>query len=183
MKLKLAGLAAIVIAGVAVYQVAPQASAGAAGPGPVPIHIRAGDDAGLTNNGVTWVGAGGYFADGDTIARPEEPISNTDNPDLYRSERYSMTKFTYPVANGKYTVKLHFSETYEGISGPGQRVFSFNVCGQKTYTNFDVCAMVGHSRADIETIPVTITNEKIEINFFPQTENPQINGVEILPGF
>jgi len=33
--------------------------------------------------------------------------------------------------NGKYTVNLHFAETYEEITAPGLRVFSFNVAGQE----------------------------------------------------
>lgn len=66
---------------------------------------------------------------GQTIARPTIQIANTKSPDLYRSEHYSMDSFTWSVRNGKYLVKLHFAETYEGITGPGRRVFSFKVQG------------------------------------------------------
>jgi alcohol dehydrogenase (cytochrome c) len=48
-----------------------------------------------------------------------------------------MESFSWPVPNGKYVVKLHFAETFEGITGPGQRVFSFNVQGQE-FKDFDV---------------------------------------------
>jgi len=67
------------------------------------------------------------FEGGQTIERPDIQIANTKSPDLYRAERYGMDSFSWPVPNGKYVVKPHFAETYEGINGPGERVFSFNV--------------------------------------------------------
>jgi hypothetical protein len=101
---------------------------------------------------------------------------------IYRAERYSMTGFSYPVPNGKYTVKLHFCETFEGIAGPGERVFSFNVEGHD-FKNFDVWAKTGgHQRAYIETVPVEVTDCKLDVTFTPKVENPEINGIEILPG-
>jgi len=36
-------------------------------------------------------------------------------------------------------------------------------------------------RAYIETVPVEITNGNLEITFTPNIENPQINGIEIIP--
>ncbi len=79
-------------------------------------------------NGVIWQADTG-FADGETIARPELEILLTKTPSLYRAERYSMTKFTQALPNGKYTVRLHFAETFEGITKVGERIFSFNVEG------------------------------------------------------
>jgi len=45
--------------------------------------------------------------------------------------------FSYHVPNGKYVAKLYFAETFDGITGPGQRVFSFNVQGHE-FKDFDV---------------------------------------------
>jgi hypothetical protein len=56
-------------------------------------------------------------------------IANTKSPALYRTEHFGMTAFSYPVPNGTYIVKLHFAETFDGITGAGQRVFSFNIEG------------------------------------------------------
>ena len=92
-----------------------------------------------------------------------------------------MTSFTQPLPNGKYIVKLHFCETYDGITGPGQRVFSFNIAGHE-FKDFDVWAKAGGGlRAYIETVPVEITDGKLVITFTSNVENPQINGIEILP--
>ncbi len=121
------------------------------------------------------------FADGETIDRDGDmPIANTKTPSLYRSERYSMTAFSLPLDNGKYTVKLHFAETFDGITAPGERVFSFNVAGHE-FKNLDLFAKTGGlGRAYVETVPVEITNGRLDITFTPNVENPEINGIEII---
>lgn len=121
------------------------------------------------------------FEGGLTIERPGIQIANTDSPDLYRAERYSMDSFSWPVPNGKYVVKLHFAETFEGILGPGERVFSFNVQG-KEFKDFDVWVKAGGPlKAYVETVPVEVTDGKIKVTFTPNIENPQINAIEIIP--
>ena len=148
------------------------------------IRIRAGNTEPLTDSsGNVWLADQG-FTGGDTISRGDDlKIENTKDPALYRSERYSMTGFTRPLPNGQYTVKLHFAETFEGISGTGQRVFSFNVEGRE-FKDLDLWAKSGgFGRAYIETVPVTITDGKLDITFTPNIENPEINGIEILPQF
>jgi len=108
-------------------------------------------------------------------------ITNTAHPALYRTEHYGMTSFSYTVPNGKYTVILHFAETYDGITGPGQRVFSFNVQGQD-FKDFDVWVKAGGpQRAYLETVNVNVTDGKLDITFTSNVENPEINGIEIIP--
>ena len=145
------------------------------------IRIKTGVTDGFTDNsGNAWLPDQG-FTDGETVERPDIAIANTTDQRIYRAERYSMTHFTQALPNGHYNVKLHFCETYDGITGPGQRVFSFNVQGHD-YKDFDVWVKAGGPlRAYIETVPVDITNGKLDITFTPNVENPQINGVEIIP--
>jgi len=120
------------------------------------------------------------FVGGQTIERPDIQIANTKSPDLYRAEHYSMDSFSWAVPNGKYTVKLHFAETYEGITGAGQRVFSFNVQG-KEFKDFDVWVKAGGAlRPYIESVPVEVTDGKIKVTFTPNVENPQICAIEII---
>ena len=156
-------------------------TAPATAPLTLPIRIKAGLSTSLTNSdGTVWL-ADQNFTDGDTAERPDAQIANTTTPEIYRSERYSMTAFSCPVPNGKYIVKLHFCETYEGITGPGQRVFTFNVAGHE-FKDFDVFAKAGGAlRAYVETVNVEITGGKLDVSFTPNIENPQINGIEIIP--
>jgi len=91
-----------------------------------------------------------------------------------------MTSFSYPVPNGKYMVKLHFAETYDAITGPGKRVFTFIVEGRE-FKDFDVWAEAGGAqRAFAQTVIVEVNDGTLNINFIHEQENPQINGIEIL---
>jgi len=145
------------------------------------IRIKTGVVATLKDSaGNQWLADQG-FTDGETIERPELKIEGTKDPAIYQAERYSMTRFTQPVPNGKYIVKLHFAETYEGITDKGQRVFSYNVEG-KEFKDFDPFAKSGgFARAYVETVPVEIADGQLDITFTPNIENPEINGIEILP--
>lgn len=145
------------------------------------IRVNAGAAAPLTDaGGLQWQADQG-FAGGDVIERPDLAIANTQAPELYRSEHYAMDSFSRKVPNGKYVVKLHFCETYEGITGPGERVFSFDVEGT-AFKDFDVWKKAGgFARAYVESVPVEVTDGQLDIKFTPNIENPQINAIEILP--
>jgi hypothetical protein len=145
------------------------------------VHIKAGPgDSFKDAEGNVWIPEQG-FVGGDTTERPDLLITNTTTPVIYLSERYNMSSFSYPLPNGKYIVKLHFCETYEGITGPGQRVFSFNVQGQE-FKDFDIWVESGgFLRALVKTVNVEVTGGKLDIMFTPQVEYPQINGIEIYP--
>jgi hypothetical protein len=92
-----------------------------------------------------------------------------------------MTGFSRKIPNGKYLVKLYFAETYEGITGAGQRVFSYKVQGQE-FKDFDVWTKAGgRNRAYIETVPTEVTDGELRIVFTRQVENPAIKAIEIIP--
>ena len=144
------------------------------------VRINAGGPVVKDSQGNEWAADAG-FSGGDTLERPEVTVTNTDVPELFRSEHYGMDSFSCPLPNGKYTVRLFFCEAYEGITGPGQRVFSFEVQG-KRFEKFDVWARTGGPyRAYVETVPVEVTNGKFLITFITEIENPQVNGIEIVP--
>ena len=161
---------------------APAASAPAAtAPAAKTIRIKAGRSEPVRDaEGNVWLADQG-FEGGQTIERPDIQIANTKSPDLYRAERYSMDSFSWPVPNGKYVVKLHFAETFDGITGPGERVFSFNVQGHE-FKDFDVWVKAGGPlKAYVETVPIEVNDGKITVTFTPKVENPQINAIEIIP--
>jgi len=145
------------------------------------IRIKTGINSPLTDEaGIVWQADSG-FVGGETIERSGLAIANTKTPSVYLAERYSMTAFHRPVPNGKYTVKLHFAETYEGISAAGERVFSYQVEGQD-FKDFDVFKSAGGAlRAYVETVVVEVRDGSLDITFTAQVENPEINGLEIIP--
>ena len=119
--------------------------------------------------------SGGDMADRD----PGTAIANTKETGLFLSEHYGMDYFSCSVPNGKYVAKLYFAETFEGITGPGQRVFSFNLGGHE-FKDFDVWAKAGGpNKAYVETVPVEVTDGSLKITFTSNIENPEINAIEI----
>ena len=108
-------------------------------------------------------------------------VTGTKDPGLFVGEHWGMRAFSCKIPNGKYLAKLYFAETYAGITGPGQRVFSFTVQGHE-FKDFDIWAKAGGPRrAYIETVPVEVTNGEFRIVFTAQVENPAINAIEIIP--
>lgn len=160
---------------------APSVSAPAAPVSVSILRIKAGAYSPFTDSsGNVWLAEQG-FDGGDTIERPDVAIAGTKDPGLYQAEHYGMNSFACKTANGKYTARLHFAETYEGITGAGQRVFSFNVQGHE-FKDFDVWAKAGGpNKAYIETVPVEITNGVFRIDFISNIENPEINAIELVP--
>jgi hypothetical protein len=146
------------------------------------LRIKAGSDTAFTDSeGRLWQPDQG-FSGGDTIQRdPDTKITGTKDPGMFMTERYSMDSFSVKIPNGKYTANLYFCETYDGISGPGQRVFSFNVQGHE-FKDFDVWVKSGgFGRPYVVTVPVEVTNGVFRVDFTSQVENPQINAIEIIP--
>jgi hypothetical protein len=171
----------------------PSAAVQPAPPAPAPIasqpkpaqrvvRIKAGLSSPFTDSsGKVWQPDQG-FDGGEVIDRdPGTAIANTKDPGLFLTEHYSMNSFSYALPNGKYIAKLYFAETFDGVTGVGQRVFSFNVQGHE-FKDFDVWVKAGGPyRAYIETVPVEVTDGKFRIVFTSNIENPQINAIEIIP--
>jgi hypothetical protein len=125
----------------------------------------------------TWGAVGGM-----TVDRGELSIAGTDAPKVYQTERYSMEAYKFSVPNGKYTVRLHFAETYDGITAEGQRVFSVGINDQTVLKDFDPYKETGgFQKPVVKTIEdVAVTGGEMVIKFTMNVQNPEINGIEIL---
>lgn len=121
-------------------------------------------------------------ADGMTVERGELNIAGTDSPKIYETERYSMTAYKFTVPNGKYSVRLHFAETFDGISGEGQRVFSVSINDKIVLKDLDLYKEAGGPQKPLvkEFKNISVTNKELVIGFTSNIENPEINGIEIL---
>jgi hypothetical protein len=120
--------------------------------------------------------------DGLTVDRGDLGITGTDAPKIYETERYSMEGYKFTVPNGKYTVRLHFAETYDGITAEGERVFSVTVNGQTVLKDFDPFKEAGgYQKPAVKTLKdVDVTNGQLAIGFTMNIQNPEINGIEII---
>ena len=117
--------------------------AGVTAPSGKTLRIKAGLSTPFTDSsGNVWQPEKG-FEGGATIDRdPATAIAGTNDPALFLSEHYAMGSFSCKIPNGKYVAKIYFAETFEGITGPGQRVFSYNVQGRE-FKDFDIWAKTG----------------------------------------
>ena len=154
------------------------------------IRIKAGAEA-PRREAQGWVWRADTGFDGGSVEiRPELQVTGTATPELYRAERYGMDSYSVKVPNGKYVVKLHFSEDYDALGTPGERVFTFAVKDGtakdgkvvKEVKDFSPWKAAGAQfKAYVETVPVEVTEGEIAVTFTAQVENPQINALEVVP--
>lgn len=145
----------------------------------------------VTAAGVKWLAdrefteEGGFGAIGGlTIVRTDpETVDGTDAPKVYLTERYSMDGYRFNVPNGKYAVRLHFAETYDGITKAGERLFTVKIQGKAVLEDFDVFKTAGGFAKPItKEFPAEVTDGKLLIEFVTNVQNPEINGIEIFTG-
>lgn len=120
--------------------------------------------------------------DGMTVDRGDLAMAGTDAPKVYETERYSMDAYKFVVPNGRYTVRLHFAETYSGITDVGQRIFSVTVNGETALEDFDPYKEAGGFEKPVvrQIKGISVTNGELVVGFVANIQNPEINGVEIL---
>jgi FtsP/CotA-like multicopper oxidase with cupredoxin domain len=102
---------------------------------------------------------------------------------VYQTERwgpivdYSLTS----VADGTYTVNLHFAELF--WTAAGSRVFNVDIEGVRVLTNFDVVAEAGgRDIALVKSFNITVTGGNgIQIRGQATVNNAKFNGIEIIP--
>ena len=145
------------------------------------IRIDAGSDKGFTDKqGNVW-GPDKGFEGGAIADRGAIAIEGTDMPEIYRTEHHGMESFSVPVPNRKYTVKLHFAETYSGVTAAGGRVFGVKV-EDKDLGKIDVFKEAGKgNKAFIKSVDVNVTDGKLDVVFTADTQRPEINAIEIIP--
>jgi hypothetical protein len=108
-------------------------------------------------------------------------MPGTRAPAVYLSERYALTGYRFDVPNGKYTVRLHFAETYH-TTGPGARVVTVSLQGNPVFERVDATKDGGGFAKPCvkEAKGVTVTDGKLLIKITQVVMSPEINGIEIL---
>ena len=151
-------------------------------PPPAALQVSAGGAA----NG-TW-SADEYFSGGTTDSTTAAINTLFDSrpapQSVYQHNRYGAMTYTLPglTPNAPYTVDLHFAESY--FTAVGDREFNVVINGTTVLTNFDIFAATGGENMGIlKSFPATANSSgQIVIQFaVGAANNPQINGIEILP--
>jgi hypothetical protein len=142
-----------------------------------PIFVHSGGAAYTDTLGQVW-GADAGFIGGNTASTTSN-IANTPDPKLYQTERWGDFSYQFAVPNGSYNVVLKFAETY--WTKTGQRIFNVSINGAPVLTNLDITAAAGAVLTAIDkTFPVTVTNNRITIQFTSGSADlPKVSAIQI----
>ncbi|MFC5136486.1 malectin domain-containing carbohydrate-binding protein [Halorubrum glutamatedens] len=118
-----------------------------------------------------------------TPSAPE--ISNTDDDELYYTERYGNFSYDTPLEDGDYEVTLHFAELYQGVAndgGEGDRLFDVSIEGQQVLDSYDIYAEAGGPHAATqETFTAEVTDGELNAEFTTVENNAKVSAIEVEP--
>ncbi|MGV3642122.1 MAG: malectin domain-containing carbohydrate-binding protein [Adhaeribacter sp.] len=140
--------------------------------------------------------ADNYFSNGagnaynPTTTSTTFPIANTQDDALYQTERtadadHGAFSYDLPVANGSYTVVLHFAEIYWNTRG--QRVFDVAMEGSLVLDNYDIMKKTGTNfTAASESFVVEVADGLLNIHFSALASTgginrPKVSAIEVIP--
>ena len=142
------------------------------------------------SNDSQWWSPDNYF-EGGQIAAYQAPVSGTDDPELYQTERWGNFSYAVPVAPGKYSVWLHFAARHpDGAASPsiekgGRAGHLFNVfCnGKALLENFDLPDQAQKTDIVVRKFAGLEPNAqgKLLLSFVPVEGYASLAGIEVLP--
>jgi fibronectin type 3 domain-containing protein len=166
-----------------------EASATTAASAGQPTRVNSGGPSYTSSTGQVF-SADNFFA-GGTVYQVSSgtTISGTNDPALYRNERWGNFNYAIPVAAGTYDIRLHFVELYYGTAvpgGSGKRVFSMDITDtaiNPDLANIDIYAQVGPRAAHVRTVSgVTVTDGVLNIrSVYGPADDPEVAAIEVLP--
>ncbi|MDI1464714.1 malectin domain-containing carbohydrate-binding protein [Catellatospora sp. KI3] len=104
-------------------------------------------------------------------------IAGTADQALFQSERWGMTGYDIPAANGTYTLQLLLAELNPAS---GTRIFSVTANGSPVLTNYNIAANVGNYRAVVKAATVTVTSGVLSLRFTASANSASVTGIELL---
>jgi len=136
------------------------------------------------SNDSQWWSPDNYFEGGQIAAYPA-PVSGTDDPELYQTERWGNFSYAIPVAPGRYSVWLHFAarHTESGESGLAVHVFNVFCNGKALLERFDLPDEAKQSDIVIRKFSGLEPNAqgKLLLSFVPVEGYASVTGIEVLP--
>src|SRR5690606_28267276 len=146
------------------------------------LRVNAGGPKYTDKAGNVWAADNGY--DSGMTAKSSNSIAGTEDDVLYQTTRYDNPKsaallnYAFKLANGDYRVRLLFAEM--NFSANGKRRFDVKAEGKLVIDNLDIHARVGANRALVIEFPVKIADGKLDLQFLPGVNNPQVSAIEVL---
>jgi Malectin domain len=142
------------------------------------------------SNDSQWWSPDNYFQGGQ-ISAYSTPVSGTDDPELYQTERWGNFSYAIPVPPGKYSVWLHFAaRRADGGSSPSiengghaGHMFSVFCNGKALLEDFDLLDAAKQSDIVIRKFSGLEPNAqgKLLLSFVPVEGYASVAGIEVLP--
>lgn len=138
-------------------------------------------------SGNLWTLDSGYNSNNVSTGSTTVTVAGTTTPEIYKTHRFknrnssTPLKYEFTLPNGNYDVRLHFAEVWTGATAPGSRVFNVLVEGLTVLPNLDVFAEVGLNHALVKSVPATVADGKLTIDFTVVVQNPQVCAIEVYP--
>ncbi|MBC2840231.1 malectin domain-containing carbohydrate-binding protein [Robiginitalea sp. SC105] len=138
-----------------------------------------------TSNGFSWsVNTGNHST--HNIAGRHASVPAYVPQALFANERWdpeAAPEMQWDIAlpnNESYVVRLYMGNGFAGTSGIGQRVFDISIEGNLVQNDLDLVQTFGHQVGGMLEYQVNLTDGTLNILFEHVTENPTVNGIEIL---
>jgi hypothetical protein len=143
------------------------------------------------SNDSHWWSPDNYF-DGGQMASYSEPVSGTDDPELYETERWGNFSYAIPVGSGSYTVTLHFAARHRGWNQPLEsgvqdaahvaHIFNVFCNGKAILENFDLAKEAQDSDVVVRKATGLQPNAqgKLVLNFVPVKGYASVTGIEVV---
>lgn len=126
-----------------------------------------------------------FYRGGVQITRPHG-APTTDNPDLFRGERYGNFSYIIPVPPGRYGARLYmwdywWGPDHPGRGGVGSRVFDIFCNFRPLLENFDIIRHNTASQIAIHTFHGLEPNleGKLVFSFVPKRNYAELNAIEV----
>ncbi|HEY2015063.1 MAG TPA: malectin domain-containing carbohydrate-binding protein [Bryobacteraceae bacterium] len=128
------------------------------------------------------------YARGGNLVLRTKPVEGSEDPELFRAERFGNIRYIIPVPSGRYGVTLYFAEAWFGPGtppggGPGSRVFDILANGIVLRHGFDIFREArGSGRATTFSTHGLEPDAqgKLSIALIPTRNYACINAIEVL---
>lgn len=152
----------------------------------LPIRLIARESGYTDRHGDAWL-PDTYVSGGRLTVRQKE-VTGVADPGIFQGERFGNFNYAIPVPPGKYTVILHFAETWFGPDGTigggvGSRVFNVSCNGVALLKSFDIFKEAGGGFRPLEKRFSGLQPNgqgKLLLAFAPERNYACVNAIEVL---
>jgi len=144
------------------------------------------------SNDSRWWGPDAYFKGGQ-LATSDDAALDTDEPEMFETERWGHFSYNIPVAPGHYTATFYFIEHRfdfgnrdrygDSASAPAQgRQFSVFCNGKAIVSNLDLIKEVGENRPLVRRVSGLEPNAqgKLLLEFIPSRAYATVTAIEVV---